>query len=75
MMAETIVALLSKLAQKGCAVIVSIHQPSSAVYQLFTHVHLLNHGHTVYSGKAAAAEAFFASIGHPLPPNFNPPDQ
>ncbi|KAL5148773.1 ABC transporter G family member 11 [Glycine soja] len=55
-------------------VIVSIHQPSSEVFQLFNSLCLLSSGKTVYFGPASAATEFFASNGFPCPPLMNPSD-
>ncbi|XP_040864583.1 ABC transporter G family member 1 isoform X4 [Glycine max] len=55
-------------------VIVSIHQPSSEVFQLFNSLCLLSLGKTVYFGPASAATEFFASNGFPCPPLMNPSD-
>ncbi|KAJ7946741.1 ABC transporter G family member 11-like [Quillaja saponaria] len=55
-------------------IIISIHQPSSEVFQLFHNLCLLSSGKTVYFGPAAAATEFFASNGFPCPTLQNPSD-
>ncbi|KAG5091626.1 hypothetical protein JHK82_050404 [Glycine max] len=55
-------------------VIVSIHQPSSEVFQLFNNLCRLSLGKTVYFGPAFAATEFLASNGFPCPPLINPSD-
>lgn len=56
-------------------VLVTIHQPSSRLYQLFDSVLLLARGQVVYSGKAHDDPLeFFQKFGHVCEPNFNPAD-
>ncbi|KAJ1378623.1 P-loop containing nucleoside triphosphate hydrolase [Sesbania bispinosa] len=55
-------------------IVVSIHQPSSEVFQLFHDLCLLSSGETVYFGPAPDANQFFASNGFPCPTLHNPSD-
>ncbi|KAJ1650668.1 FAD-dependent urate hydroxylase [Dispira simplex] len=52
-------------------IIFTIHQPRSNIFALFDQLVLLAEGYMVYSGKAAACQAFFESVGHPCPLGFN----
>ncbi|ETV94683.1 hypothetical protein H310_11663 [Aphanomyces invadans] len=62
-----------KLSQnQHCTVVCTIHQPSSAIFDLFTNIVLLANGQTVYSGSPTHALDHFASLGHPVPPFTNP---
>ncbi|KAI3851022.1 hypothetical protein MKX03_014447 [Papaver bracteatum] len=64
-----------KLTQQcGMTVIVSIHQPSSEVFDLFNNLCLLSSGKTVYFGPAFAAHEFFSLNGFPCPTMRNPSD-
>jgi len=65
---------LQAMAQEGRTVVVSIHQPRSSIFSLFTGVYVLSQGSPVYAGSAEAATDYFAALGHPLPPRFNPAD-
>jgi ABC-type multidrug transport system ATPase subunit/ABC-type multidrug transport system permease subunit len=65
---------LQGLAEEGRTVIVSIHQPRSQIFALFTSLCVLSRGAPVYSGSAEKATDYFASLGHSLPPRFNPAD-
>ncbi|KAL5148779.1 ABC transporter G family member 11 [Glycine soja] len=55
-------------------IVVSIHQPSSEVFELFDNLCLLSSGETVYFGPTSAATEFFALNGYPCPPLHNPSD-
>jgi ABC-type multidrug transport system ATPase subunit/ABC-type multidrug transport system permease subunit len=72
--AALVVETLRDLARGGCAIVTSIHGPSSHVFALFDRVILLGEGCTVFSGSAEAAMAHFAKLGAPLPPLTNPAD-
>lgn len=53
-------------------VICSIHQPSTATFNLFDQVMLLSKGMTTYFGPVAGLDAYLTSIGHPMPLHINP---
>jgi ABC-type multidrug transport system permease subunit len=53
-------------------VIVSIHQPSTATFGLFSHLVLLSGGKVVYSGLTSEAVQYFADQGVPVPNLTNP---
>jgi len=56
------------------AVLTTIHQPSSAIWNLFDDVIVLNAGQVFYQGPTKDLPAFLAAMGSPLPPNYNPSD-
>ncbi|GER27331.1 ABC transporter [Striga asiatica] len=60
--------------QDKMTVVVSIHQPSGEVFELFQNLCLLSSGKTIYFGSASAANEFFASNGFPCPSMRNPSD-
>lgn len=67
--------LFRGLARTGVAVVFSIHQPRSRIYDVFDRVLLLNSaGETAYFGPATHALAFFAEMGLPCPAPGNPAD-
>ncbi|KAI1410222.1 ABC-2 type transporter-domain-containing protein [Hypoxylon sp. FL1857] len=76
--AWSICMLLRKLADHGQAVLCTIHQPSSQLFQMFDRLLLLNnHGETVYFGDigrdASELTQYFESRGAPTcPPEGNP---
>ncbi|KAK6120016.1 hypothetical protein DH2020_046256 [Rehmannia glutinosa] len=65
---------ISKLAKQDRTVIVSIHQPSGEVFELFHNLCLLSTGKIIYFGSTSAANEFFASSGFPCPSMRNPSD-
>lgn len=58
----------------GRQVILTIHQPSSYLWELIDNVVLLAKGKLIYSGPRHLMETFFEVNGHPTPPNYNPAD-
>ncbi|CAM9798121.1 unnamed protein product [Pylaiella littoralis] len=73
-MAEAVVTKLKELAEAGRTIIGTIHQPSSQVFSLFSHLHLLAEGKTVFCGPLDRAMGHFEAIGHPCPSFYNPAD-
>jgi len=65
---------LGSLAKEGHTVVVSIHQPRSSIFALLTGVYLLAGGKPIYVGPAHAATDYLGTLGHAMPPNFNPAD-
>lgn len=61
-------------AAPGRRVILTIHQPSSFIWDLIDNVVLLSKGKLMYSGKRSVMETFFESSGFPTPANWNPAD-
>lgn len=53
-------------------VIASIHQPSTATFDLFDNLLLLSQGRTIYNGSIASVQTHFASLGHEMPLYTNP---
>ncbi len=63
---------LKKLANAGHTIIISIHQPSSAVFETIDDIVLLSAGAVVYEGPREKAPSHFATYGHTVPPSCNP---
>ncbi|KAM0786926.1 hypothetical protein ACM66B_002348 [Microbotryomycetes sp. NB124-2] len=72
--AFALIETLSKLAKKGRAVILSIHQPRSDAFPLFDRVCLLSRGNVVYSGQARHMLPHFALLGYEPNQYTNPLD-
>ncbi|XP_052188183.1 ABC transporter G family member 25 isoform X2 [Diospyros lotus] len=72
--AYRVVATLGAVAEKGKTVVMSVHQPSSRVYQMFDSVLVLSEGRCLYFGKGDNAVDYFKSVG--FSPSFamNPAD-
>eukprot|EP00554_Chaetoceros_debilis_P005929 CAMPEP_0194074624 /NCGR_PEP_ID=MMETSP0149-20130528/1708_1 /TAXON_ID=122233 /ORGANISM="Chaetoceros debilis, Strain MM31A-1" /LENGTH=605 /DNA_ID=CAMNT_0038754853 /DNA_START=116 /DNA_END=1933 /DNA_ORIENTATION=+ len=58
----------------GKRIILTIHQPSSFVWQLIDNVVLLSEGKLIYQGPRANMERFFEVNGCPCPQKYNPAD-
>jgi len=61
-------------AAPGRRVILTIHQPSSHIWNSIDYAVLLSKGRLIYQGSRLNMENFFAFAGHPTPSNFNPAD-
>ncbi|CAD5234204.1 unnamed protein product [Bursaphelenchus xylophilus] len=74
-LAQQIVQLLKNLAKtKNMTVVLTIHQPSSQVFELFDKVCLLADGRTAFLGSMLEASMFWKGMGMNLPDNYNPGD-
>uniref|UniRef100_A0A7S2R2P1 ABC transporter domain-containing protein n=1 Tax=Eucampia antarctica TaxID=49252 RepID=A0A7S2R2P1_9STRA len=58
----------------GRRIILTIHQPSSFIWQMLDNVVLLSKGFLVYQGSTKKMESFFESCGFPTPDEYNPAD-
>lgn len=59
---------------KKKAIICTIHQPTSDIFELFTHVILMDAGRIIYQGSSNDALLFFKKINMECPKNTNPSD-
>jgi ABC-type multidrug transport system ATPase subunit len=55
-------------------VILTIHQPSSQIWESIDNVILLAEGRLMYQGPRREIPDFFAAFGHPVPLNYNTAD-
>lgn len=53
-------------------VVASIHQPSTAAFNMFDRLLLLGSGRTHFFGPLGAVGAYYESVGRPMPLHFNP---
>lgn len=73
--AYIICSYLKKLAiNQNKTVIMTIHQPNSEIFNLFSRLILLVAGRSVYQGPARASVGYFDKMGFPCPEFSNPPD-
>eukprot|EP01052_Picozoa_sp_SAG31_P022373 SAG31_NODE_1777_length_7299_cov_60.190694_1_plen_433_part_00 len=72
--AVTVVRTLQALAQSGCTVLCTIHQPSSEVFALFDRVLLLGGGTQMFSGPREEIVMHFSQLGIDCPPQHNTAD-
>ncbi|XP_061399143.1 protein white [Musca vetustissima] len=73
-MAHSVVQVLKKLSQRGKTVILTIHQPSSELFELFDKILLMAEGRVAFLGTPNEAVDFFSFIGAQCPNNYNPAD-
>uniref|UniRef100_A0A183CHT4 ABC transporter domain-containing protein n=1 Tax=Globodera pallida TaxID=36090 RepID=A0A183CHT4_GLOPA len=74
-LAQQVIQVLKDLARrKHMTILVTIHQPSSQVFELFDKICLLANGRLAFLGAINEAIAFFSGLGYNLPANFNPAD-
>ncbi|KAJ3202951.1 ATP-binding cassette sub- G member 1, partial [Entophlyctis luteolus] len=72
--AFSVINTLKNLAKVGRTVIMTIHQPSSEIFQLFDDLLLMANGEVVYAGQAEKATNYFAKYGYICPDFTNPAD-
>ena len=72
--AESVMTTLLKLARGQKTIITTIHQPRSSIFAIFDNLLLLSEGRSMYFGPARDASDYFAQLGYPCPPSFNPSD-
>ena len=73
--ADRVLKCLNCLTKSGMTIVASIHQPKSAIFHLFDHVHLLMRGgHVVYTGPKGDTLSYFANAGFMMPALENPAD-
>jgi len=66
--------VLRKVASSGSAVLFTIHQPSSEIFNSLDRLLLLNKGRVMYQGPVTNVVQYFGHRDHPVPPNYNPSD-
>lgn len=69
---EVVSSLLRVARRSGAAIIASIHQPSTATFELFDLCIFMAKGRMVYQGPVAEVCDYFESIGRPVPSHMNP---
>lgn len=73
--AYVIVWYMKRLAlDRNKTVAMTIHQPSSEIFELFDDFLLMVAGRLVYQGPARDVSAYFGRMGFPTPQYSNPPD-
>ena len=69
-----LVSILKQLAQAGCTIVCTIHQPSSEVFALFDSVVFLRYGKIMYDGDVDGIMDHFSTEGMVCEENTNPAD-
>ncbi|KAI5190790.1 ATP-binding cassette, subfamily G (WHITE), member 4 [Nematocida sp. AWRm77] len=66
-MSESLVQYMKKLTASGLLVGMTIHQPSSDVFNMFDNVIVMRKGGIVYSGSIPGCIEYLERLGHPCP--------
>ncbi|XP_028845598.1 ATP-binding cassette sub-family G member 5 [Denticeps clupeoides] len=74
MTASQIVVLLAELAKRDRIVIVTIHQPRSELFRVFSRIAIMSGGELVFCGQPEEMVDFFSSCGYECPEYCNPFD-
>ncbi|XP_011505782.1 PREDICTED: protein scarlet-like [Ceratosolen solmsi marchali] len=69
--ALTVIKTLRDLANRGCIVICSIHQPASGLLELFHEIIILSSGRLAFQGNTLEALRFLQSLNFECPTTFN----
>ncbi|CAG5079727.1 Oidioi.mRNA.OKI2018_I69.PAR.g9340.t1.cds [Oikopleura dioica] len=73
-MAMKVIEVLVNLSKKGMTIVCSIHQPSSKIISMFSHLILMAKGEFAYFGKYVDSISFVEKLNRPVPPLYNPAD-
>ncbi|XP_029306159.1 ATP-binding cassette sub-family G member 5 [Cottoperca gobio] len=74
MTANQIVVLLAELARRNRIVIVTIHQPRSELFRVFSRIAIMSRGELVFCGQPEEMVDFFSTCGYECPEYCNPFD-
>ncbi|KAL2083374.1 hypothetical protein ACEWY4_021147 [Coilia grayii] len=74
MTANQIVVLLAELAKRDRIVIVTIHQPRSELFRVFSRIAIMSLGELVFCGEPGQMVDFFSGLGYECPEYCNPFD-
>lgn len=66
--------LLRRLAHEGRTFVLTIHQPSATLFEMFDHVYVLARGRCVYQGPPGQLVPFLARSHIACPRHYNPAD-
>jgi ABC-type multidrug transport system ATPase subunit len=72
--AWTVMQVCKDLASHGCAVLCTIHQPSSEIFEMFDKCICLAEGRTVYCGSVNDVGNYMGKVGLPVSKQHNPAD-
>jgi ABC-type multidrug transport system ATPase subunit len=72
--ALSVMEALKRVAERGCTVIASIHQPRSSIFNICDDALVLWNGKTVFSGRTKNCIKFLSKHGFECPDDFNVAD-
>ena len=73
-MAENVIKIMKDLAESGCTILCTIHQPASVLYDMFDKVCLISEGKIAFFGSHTDALTHFEESGYTCPPYHCPAD-
>ena len=62
-----VLQVLKHVAARGKVVLLTVHQPRSAIWKLFDQLYLLSEGRLMYTGPTGGGARWFASLGYTMP--------
>lgn len=68
------IKLLRQLANEGTTLVLTVHQPSGLLIQMFDHIYAVADGSCIYQGAGVNLIKFFKDLDHPCPCFYNPAD-
>jgi len=69
-----VLQVFKDVADTGKIVLVTVHQPRAAIWQLFSRLYLLSEGRLMYSGPPTGAVPWFESLGYYVGEESSPAD-
>ena len=72
--ALNVIQLIKNMCKYGITIIMTIHQPSSAILALIDRLIIMQEGHFVYQGRTQDSIQYFEKIGFPVPIETLPTD-
>lgn len=73
-MAQRVITILEELRMQGMTIVCTIHQPSSKIFSIFSHIMLMSQGEIAFLGTRQESVEFYHSMNKPVPPLYNPAD-
>uniref|UniRef100_A0A914QXH8 ABC transporter domain-containing protein n=1 Tax=Panagrolaimus davidi TaxID=227884 RepID=A0A914QXH8_9BILA len=71
-MAKQVIKALEKLAKQGKTIVITIHQPSSQIFNMFDKLCLMALGQIIFLGPPKKATGIFREAGYPMAGRDNP---
>lgn len=71
---KSVISMLKDVLSYGVTIIMTIHQPSYDIFQMFNRLMLIQEGYVVFQGKAEDSIDYFNGINFDVPKNINPPE-
>jgi len=72
--AQTLMETMKRLAESNVPVMMTVHQPSSEIFEMFTDIAVMHDGEVCYHGPASAMVKHWEQMNYRCPPFHNPSD-